>query len=526
MFARFKKNQKPSIDESEIEYTTHAMLELSDKELEECSALYSSSYGTYTIDDPKHPGQQIKMGIKHYKRDYCIPHIYIARARWKGNLIGHAIYLRKKCEIKERTEQRKHNGIVTWVLQLVVDEECRQQGIASMLLKSIWGFSDDYAWGLASANPCTIRTLERATFRKCKAKIIKANLNNIKQLGKDIAFVEDESYFVTNNSSQINTKFYADNSDFKKDDLIESRLGYLRKGYEWLAFTFQTQEIQKEEYAAFFDRFVEFSEKKLKDAYNRMKIDTHGWAKGTVSEVDTLIPYLGEGELLDFGCGTGRHAIEFAKRGRKVTGVDFADTHIKNAIQIVKEQHLESLCEFQTGDVRIIDLKKTYQNVICLYDVIGSFPNEESNQKIIMNIHRHLEKGGTLAISVMNMELTDRIVPDEQKMSLKNNPRLLLKLPPSDIMQSSGDIFDKKYLLIDTDSGLVYRKEQFEKDNELSAEYVIRDKRYYMKEICTLLEKCGFRIKEKRYVRAGHFSENLNATDPHAKEILVIAEKK
>lgn len=100
-----------------------------------------------------------------------------------------------------------------------------------------------------------------------------------------------------------------------------------------------------------------------------------------------------------------------------------------------------------------------------------------------------------------------------------------MKLPPSGTMQKSGNIFDPKYIAIDTRTGLVYRKEQFENDSRLSAEYVIRDKRYRMKEITALLKENKFEVLDERYVRAGHFDEPLQPLDSHAKEICIVARK-
>ena len=71
------------------------------------------------------------------------------------------------------------------------------------------------------------------------------------------------------------------------------------------------------------------------------------------------------------------------------------------------------------------------------------------------------------------------------------------------------------------------RKEQFPitKSNDLPAEYVIRDKRYTMNEIVTLVSNEGFKVLEKRYVQAGNFDKPLESTDSRAKEILIICQK-
>lgn len=48
---------------------------------------------------------------------------------------------------------------------------------------------------------------------------------------------------------------------------------------------------------------------------------------------------------------------------------------------------------------------------------------------------------------------------------------------PSDTMLRTGDVFKPEHYLINTDDGLVYRKEQFHEDDMISAEYLVTDKR-------------------------------------------------
>lgn len=504
----------------EIEYSAKSTVDLSEEELGECSELFSTFYGKYSSNSAFRPGQNIKMGPHYYAENYCKENFYVALARHRGVLVGQAFYIRKNYA---------GYGMMTWVLQLVVNKEYRKQGIASTLLRSIWGFSDDYAWGLATANPCTVKTLESATFRKCRPLVIKKNLRAIKLIGNDTTFVKADAYSVTNRSSQVNTQFFVDNSEFKiNDTTCDKYLGELKPGYEWLAFTFQKQAIQMKSYKKHFDETVAFSEKILKEAYSRMDVKEHSWAKGTQNEVDFILEFCDDSmrTVLDIGCGIGRHSIELAKRGYEVCGIDFSKKHIAYADKCLKEETSGDVrCRFVCTDVRSYQECCEYDIVICLYDVIGSFPDAADNFNIIKSAYSHLKNGGIFILSVMNMELTEHLVPKERKANLKEYPEILLELPPSQIMQKTGDIFDPDSLAIDTKTNLVYRKEQFVNDSSLSAEYVIRDKRYTMDEIVRSLMDQKFDIVDWRYVRAGHFNEKLSALDPHAKEICVVARK-
>jgi hypothetical protein len=92
-------------------------------------------------------------------------------------------------------------------------------------------------------------------------------------------------------------------------------------------------------------------------------------------------------------------------------------------------------------------------------------------------------------------------------------------------MQSTGDVFNPDYYLIDTKSNLVFRKEQFFNDGRLSTEYVIRDKRYYDTEILRLMTRAGFTVLSTTFVQAGRWNIPLKSDDLSAKEILLVIKK-
>ncbi len=62
--------------------------------------------------------------------------------------------------------------------------------------------------------------------------------------------------------------------------------------------------------------------------------DKEVFTQGTVGEVDFVDQELEADrskQILDIGCGTGRHAIELARRGYHVIGFDLSESQLRRA---------------------------------------------------------------------------------------------------------------------------------------------------------------------------------------------------
>lgn len=498
----------------EYRFITKACNALTDEEYAQCSELFSHHYGKYSGEGDKPKGQQIKMSAALYKKFYAgRNNMFVSLCYGDDILLGQAFFLKKRI---------KDKGDCTWVTQLVVHNKYRNRKIGSKLLQSAWGFSNYYAWGLATANAITLKTLESVTWRKIDIEYIAKNIDILESLIDDIPFAKREDMRLTKKASQVFSQFYPelDAANGKKElQVYASRLGKIQSGNEWLAFTFCDQETYFS--AEKIKNFLDFSEQQLKEAYSRMDMPAQAWTRGTENEIDFIFQSLDlkqESSVLDLGCGQGRHSLELSSRGvDNVIGVDFSERNIMRA----REEALnrKAKANFICADARTLRLGYKYDLILCLYDVIGSFREENDNKKILRVIKHHLKHNGTAVVSVMNMELTEANAI--HKVSLKNNPKALLTLPPSNTMAVSGNIFKPEYYLINTDDGLVYRKEQFECDGMMSAEYVIADKRYGMAEFEALAAEIGLKVTQKRYVQAGKWDSSLEATDSRAKEILL-----
>lgn len=495
--------------------------------LEECSKLYSENYGVWSNFNPENKlrGRNIKLSVSKLSGWFNNnSSLYIAKNE-NREIIGYAIAFKDK-----EPKAKKH---IAWVSQLVVHKDYRNSDVAKNLLYSIWGESKNFAWGILSANPYAIRALEKATRRRCNPKEIEKNIEKVMNLcKKHLPYVNSNTtYLVSKNMAAINTQFYVDHMEVPK--MIENvttthtpwLLGSLEEGWEWIGVTFNSQK-QIELSAEEIKEMIETSDMVTKKAYARMLISKEQkWMEHTCSEVDYIVENLKipEGGIIyDFGCGVGRHVLELKKRGYEAYGVDYLDCNIEKAKSQANNSGMKGDEIFHLNDCRTINLTKLADAIICVYDVIGSFIEENDNIKIIKNIVQNLKDGGKAIISVMNYEMTEDIAT--QKFSFAKEPNKLLELEASQTMEKTGDVFNPNFFMVDTDTHVVYRKERFE-SGELPTELIVRDRRFSKKEICDMCEKNGLTVKKVTYVNAKDWREERISTDIKAKEILLICEK-
>jgi len=98
-----------------------------------------------------------------------------------------------------------------------------------------------------------------------------------------------------------------------------------------------------------------------------------------------------ENELLDVGCGTGKH-LHYFKDKFSCTGIDLN----VEIIDIAKTNVSDVI--FTQGDMINFDLKTTFDVIICLFSSIGYVKTYDNLEKTIMNFSKHLKSGGVVII--------------------------------------------------------------------------------------------------------------------------------
>jgi SAM-dependent methyltransferase len=129
------------------------------------------------------------------------------------------------------------------------------------------------------------------------------------------------------------------------------------------------------------------------------------------SEIDFVEDSLGVekgGALLDLGCGTGRHAIELARRGYEVVGFDLSLAMLARAADEAQER--DQKLNFVQGDMREMTFEESFDGVYSWNTSFGYF-DEETNAKVIAKVRTALKTGGQFLLDVINRDYMIRQAP-------------------------------------------------------------------------------------------------------------------
>lgn len=99
-----------------------------------------------------------------------------------------------------------------------------------------------------------------------------------------------------------------------------------------------------------------------------------------------------KGRLLDIACGEGSFAIEMAKKGWEVTGIDQSEEMLRLARHRSSEEHLQVY--FLQQDMRCLVMDKPFELATCWFDSLNYLLTNEDLQKTFQNIADSLQPGG------------------------------------------------------------------------------------------------------------------------------------
>jgi SAM-dependent methyltransferase len=121
-----------------------------------------------------------------------------------------------------------------------------------------------------------------------------------------------------------------------------------------------------------------------------------------IDQLEALVALRPPLRILDLPCGQGRHAIELARRGYDVTGVDLSPFLLKVAEE---RAQAEGICvRWLSGDMRQPIAGEGFDVILNLFTSLGYFADEADDRKVVGAAAAMLVPGGRFVLELINGE--------------------------------------------------------------------------------------------------------------------------
>lgn len=194
------------------------------------------------------------------------------------------------------------------------------------------------------------------------------------------------------------------------------------------------------------------------------------------------IPTNGTRKLLDVACGEGSFAVEMARKGWSVTGVDLSEEMLRLATHRAK--HEEVQVNFVKQDMRFIDYQNEFDLVTCWFDSLNFLTTQDDLQSAFNSISRSLKPNGWF---LFDMNTIHGLAVGWQK------ERYYIQQENSDLLELHCSSFDYERNLASL------RITWFIKAGKLweRFEEIFVERAFSIEEIETSLEYAGLHVVEK-----------------------------
>jgi SAM-dependent methyltransferase len=200
--------------------------------------------------------------------------------------------------------------------------------------------------------------------------------------------------------------------------------------------------------------------------------------KTSQAEVDYIIE---EGKLtsgsnvLDIMCGYGRHSLELARRGMKVTAIDNLSDYTDEIKKIAIKENLN--VDIICSDILQVSLSRQYDTVICMGNSLQFF-NEQETLRLLAVISAHIKPGGLFLIN--SWSVSEIIIKHFRDKSWGRFGDLLFLTECK--MQFRPTRMETSSIII-TESG--------DREEKKAVDFI-----FSLAEMETMLKKSGFNVKE------------------------------
>ena len=176
--------------------------------------------------------------------------------------------------------------------------------------------------------------------------------------------------------------------------------------------------------------------------------------------------------VVDFGCGYGRHAAEFARRGFDVLGIDASEDYLEVARQnVAPGQRLRFInCDYRNPPEGVFDL------AVSLFGSFG-FSSDDENVETLGQWVRRLRPGAWLVLELWHRD------------------RIVCSYEPRRVWQPNAQLEVEEQRSFDPVSGRVHVHYEYRYSDGRRLEYDLYVRLYTAAELRFLLEQRGMEVR-------------------------------
>ena len=149
--------------------------------------------------------------------------------------------------------------------------------------------------------------------------------------------------------------------------------------------------------------------------------------------------------ILDLGCGTGKHIINLAESGFAVTGVELSESMLRKAERNLSErQGLADKVKLVQGDIKSIRLRERFDVIVSLFHVL-SYQTSNSDLKLTFKtIKEHLKENG---ICIFDFWYGPAVLSERPEMRVKflEDNEIKIYRTADSVMKFNENIVDVNY---------------------------------------------------------------------------------
>jgi len=186
--------------------------------------------------------------------------------------------------------------------------------------------------------------------------------------------------------------------------------------------------------------------------------------------------------VLNLGCGTGKHDVCLQRLGYQICGVDLSEMML---VEAAKHTILGEL-EFFHGDVRNVNLGKTFDAVISLFHVMSYQVTDDDVLSAFTTAYRHLKDGGVFVFDFWHGE---GVVSDPPAVRVK-----CLEDDTVKIIRTANPVMHPDRHVIDVNYRIAAMNKRSGRQSELRETHVMRY--FFLAELKQFLLQTGFEINE------------------------------